>query len=86
MEREYRRAKRAEGDRPPALELYDTGPWVKRAQELLVRSGFDLGPEADDGRFGTFTATAIAAFRVDHDLRPVPVIGVRLWDLLLKKE
>jgi CHAP domain/Putative peptidoglycan binding domain len=86
MEQEYRRAKRAEGDRPPTLELYDTGPWVKRAQELLVRSGFDLGPDGDDGRFGTLTAAAVRAFREDHDLRPVPVIGVRVWDLLLKNE
>jgi len=86
MEEEYRRAKRVEGERPPTLELYDTGPWVKRAQKLLVRSGFDIGPDADDGRFGTLTATAVSAFRQDHGLRPVPVIGLQVWELLLKNE
>lgn len=86
MEEEYQRAKRVEGDRPPVLELYDSGPWVKRAQKLLIKSGFDLGSDADDGMFGSSTATAVSAFREDHELRPVPVVGARVWGLLLKSE
>ena len=86
MEQEYRRVKGVEGDRPPTLELYDDGPWVKRAQKLLVKAGLDLGPDGVDGTFGTFTAAAVNAFREDHSLRPVPVIGSKVWGLLLKSE
>jgi peptidoglycan hydrolase-like protein with peptidoglycan-binding domain len=86
MEKEYQEAKRADGERRPILELHDTGPWVKRAQKLLARSGFDLGPDADDGRFGKMTATAVSGFRRDHGLRPVPVVGRQVWELLLKNE
>ena len=84
MEEEYRRMKRSEGERPPTLELFDSGPWVKRAQELLVRAGFDLGPSGPDGVFGDRTASAVSAFRQTHGLRQVPVISRGTWDLLLE--
>jgi len=86
MEKEYQEAKRADGERRPVLELHDTGPWVKRAQKLLIHSGFDLGRDADDGRFGKLTGTAVSRFRQDHGLRPVPVIGRQMWELLMKTE
>lgn len=86
MEDAYRESKRTDGERRPVLELYDSGPWVRRAQRLLAQSGLDLGPDGDDGVFGPATAEAVNRFRQDHELRPIPVVGQQVWALLIKNE
>jgi hypothetical protein len=86
MEDAFQEAKRTDGGRRPTLELYDTGPWVKRGQELLIRAGLDLGSDGADGVFGPVTAAAVNRFRQDHAMRPVPVVGHQVWELLLKTE
>ena len=84
MEEAYRDSKRADGDRRPVLERYDSGRWVKRAQRALAEAGLDLGTDGEDGVFGAATAEAVNAFREDHQLRPIPVIGRQVWELLIK--
>lgn len=39
-----------------------------RAQEELIKLGYDVGPEGADGRIGAGTEKAIAAFQSDHGL------------------
>ena len=84
IEKLFVKAKTAQGGRPPTLELYDTGPWVKKAQKLLLERGHNLGRWGADGDFGPDTAAAVVAFKKKSGLPPQPVIGPRAWKKLLE--
>jgi peptidoglycan hydrolase-like protein with peptidoglycan-binding domain len=79
MEKVFMELKRGHDDKPPVLEMYDSGPWVKKAQKKLSDLGFDLGPDGADGDFGTVTAAAVKAFKEKHDLPRTAVVGPRVW-------
>lgn len=85
MEGAYQEIKRGHGDKPPTLELWDEGMWVKRAQERLIDHGFKLKPDGADGEFGPITAEAVIKLKKKNDLPSRPVIGPRAWKALLEK-
>jgi peptidoglycan hydrolase-like protein with peptidoglycan-binding domain len=85
MEGAYQEIKGGKGDKPPTLELWDEGAWVKRAQERLMEHGFKLKPDGADGEFGPITGEAVVDFKKRHDLPARPVIGPRAWKALLAK-
>ncbi len=83
MEKMFREAKSERADKPPTLELYDSGAWVKKAQKLLADVGFDLSPHGADGDFGEVTALAVETFKEKHGLPTTAVMGPRAWAELL---
>jgi peptidoglycan hydrolase-like protein with peptidoglycan-binding domain len=82
MEKVFTELKRGKDGKPPVLEKYDTGPWVKKAQKRLLDVGFDLNPDGADGDFGIVTATVVKAFKEKHGLPSTAVIGPRVWKAL----
>ncbi len=85
MEGAYQEIKRGRGDKPPTLEMWDEGKWVKRAQERLIDHGFKLEPDGADGEFGPITAKAVVKIKKKNDLPARPVVGPRAWKVLLEK-
>lgn len=83
MEGAYREIKGDKGDRPPTLELWDEGKWVKRAQERLIDHGYRLHPDGADGEFGPITAEAVVTIKKRNGLPARAVIGPRAWKVLL---
>jgi peptidoglycan hydrolase-like protein with peptidoglycan-binding domain len=83
MEKEFKKSKQGDEGRPPTLELYDTGRWVKEAQAALLERGFTLEPDGADGEFGPITAVAVKKFRKKIGLAPIPIVGPRVWKQLL---
>jgi peptidoglycan hydrolase-like protein with peptidoglycan-binding domain len=86
MEKEFEKVKKGDERRPPTLELYDTGRWVKEAQAALLERGFSLEPDGADGEFGPATAAAVKKFKKKMGLPPVPVVGRRVWKELLHNQ
>lgn len=82
MEQVYGQLKRGEGGKPPMLEIYDSGSWVKKAQQRLSALGYDLGPDGVDGDFGVMTAKAVEAFKKANELPSTAVVGPRAWKAL----
>jgi peptidoglycan hydrolase-like protein with peptidoglycan-binding domain len=85
MEAAYWGIKAGKEGKPPTLELWDKGEWVKRAQERLIEHGFKLDPDGADGEFGPVTAEAVVDLTKRNSLPPRPVIGPRVWKALLAK-
>lgn len=83
MEEAHQEIKRGKDDKPPTLELWDQGEWVKRAQQRLIEHGFPLRPDGADGEFGPITAEAVIELKKRNDLPSRPVIGPRAWKFLL---
>jgi peptidoglycan hydrolase-like protein with peptidoglycan-binding domain len=86
MEKEFEKVKKGDDRRPPTLELYDSGRWVKEAQAALLERGFSLEPDGADGEFGPATAAAVKKFKKKMGLPPVPVVGPRVWKQLLHNQ
>ncbi len=83
MEKAFNKIKREDTGRPPTLELYDSGRWVKEAQAALIEHGFALEPDGADGEFGRVTASAVKRFKKKSGLAATPVVGPRVWKRLL---
>jgi peptidoglycan hydrolase-like protein with peptidoglycan-binding domain len=86
MEKAFNKIKQEDEGRPPTLELYDSGRWVKEAQAALIEHGFALEPDGADGEFGRVTASAVKRFRKKAGLAPIPVVGARVWKRLLDRQ
>lgn len=71
-------------DRKPILRKGDNGTWVKKAQELLLGKGYDLGKWGADGSFGNATESAVKTFQTDYGLTADGVIGQATWEALEK--
>lgn len=71
-------------DRKPTLRKGDKGDWVKKAQELLLGKGYDLGKWGADGSFGNATESAVKDFQTDYGLTADGVIGQATWEALEK--
>jgi peptidoglycan hydrolase-like protein with peptidoglycan-binding domain len=48
---------------------------VRRLQQMLERSGFDVGPPGADGRFGPLTAAAVHRMQEIYGLTPDAIVG-----------
>jgi peptidoglycan hydrolase-like protein with peptidoglycan-binding domain len=83
MEAAYSAIKGEKEGKPPTLELWDEGDWVRRAQKRLIEHGFKLEPDGADGEFGPITGEAVADLLKRHGLPARPVIGPRAWKVLL---
>lgn len=66
----------------PTLRMGDKGEDVKKAQELLLKHGYDLGRWGADGDFGSATLAAVKKFQEGHGLNPDGVIGEKTWTKL----
>jgi hypothetical protein len=77
------------GDEPlpdvkPTLKKGDHGPYVKEAQEALLKKGYDIGRWGADGKFGAATEDAVRRFQRDAGLTADGVIGEDTWKALEK--
>jgi hypothetical protein len=63
------------------LRRGDTGPDVKRCQNLLVENGIKVRGGAD-GIFGKHTEAAVRSFQRAHSLQPDGVVGPKTWSEL----
>ncbi len=66
----------------PELHPWDSGPAVVELQELLCAHGFNLRV---DGKFGSITEDAVAAFQRQQGLRIDSVVGSKTWTVLQTK-
>jgi peptidoglycan hydrolase-like protein with peptidoglycan-binding domain len=66
----------------PALKLYDRGPKVKLASELLAKHGSTLKPTE---HFTLAMRSAVLAFQRKHDLEKTGIIDKKTWKALKKK-
>lgn len=67
---------------PPTLRKGNESSHVKKAQELLISAGYDVGSDGADGKFGRETLSAVRAFQADHGLSPDGIIGPKTWAAL----
>jgi hypothetical protein len=72
-----------EPDVRPTLRRGNKGPYVKEAQELLLKLGYPLPRYGADGDFGAETENAVKTFQKEHALSIDGVIGKRTWEALL---
>lgn len=47
---------------------YTVNPKVKSFQQKLIKLGYNLGPPGADGKYGPYTAKAVASFKKDYKL------------------
>lgn len=67
----------------PTLRKGNKGDSVRKAQELLIDKGYDLGKWGADGSFGDATLAAVKKFQRDWGLTQDGVIGTKTWEMLL---
>lgn len=74
-------------DEFPILVQGNIGPYVKKAQVLLIEKGFGkhLGRWGADGKFGGGTLDAVVAFQKKNGLSPDGKIGDYTWEKLNSK-
>ena len=62
---------------------YTVNPSVKELQTKLQTIGYDLGPTGVDGKYGPYTAAAVAAFKSDYKINGPGSYtdGKTLWKL-----
>jgi len=70
------------GEQLPTIRKGEIGPYVKKAQTLLVQLGYDIGPCGIDGEFGSATQKAVKQFQKDWGIAQDGVIGPETWKLL----
>jgi len=73
------------GDVPeykPTLRKGDTGEYVTRMQEDLIRLGYDCGKTGADGKFGNATEAALKRFQQNNGLAADGVCGRLTWNAL----
>jgi hypothetical protein len=83
MEQAYGEIKKGSDKKPPTLEMWDEGKFVKKAQKRLIEHGFKLEPDGADGEFGPITAEAVVDFKKRQGLPHRPVVGPKAWKALL---
>lgn len=66
----------------PTLRKGSSGEYVKLAQELLLKKGYDLSPYGADGKFGNKTFNTVKAFQKDHNLSVDGIVGKMTWKAL----
>jgi class 3 adenylate cyclase len=59
------------------------GPDVRRAQELLLKAGFD--PDTIDGIYGWHTARAVGSFQKSRGIRITRVVDAETWRMLTEQ-
>lgn len=72
-------------DYRPMLQNGDHNSYVKQAQTLLVKHGYNVGSAGADGWFGNGTLTAVKAFQKDKGLTIDGIIGPATWAALEKE-
>jgi len=78
-----------DGDIPdvkPTLRRGDKGPYVKEAQEDLLKLGYQLPRFGADGDFGRETEAAVKALQADYGLVQDGIIGQKTWAVLTTAE
>ena len=71
-------------DNKAVIEFGDSGPEVRRIQQLLIDLGFSLSASGADGDFGSETRTAVKAFQSSKGLNDVGRVGFSTIDALDK--
>lgn len=66
----------------PVLKLWDKGPKVLKASELLAKHGSKIKPTDS---FDLAMRSAVIAFQKKHDLEPNAIIDKSTWRALKKK-
>lgn len=66
----------------PTLKLFDHGPKVKLASELLAKHGSKLKPTED---FSLAMSSAVSSFQRKHGLEITGIIDKKTWKQLKKK-
>lgn len=66
----------------PTLRITSKGDAVKRMQELLIKTGANLGPRGADGDFGGYTYAAVVEFQIRHNLEADGIVGPLTWAAL----
>lgn len=66
----------------PTIRRGDEGPCVGLAQQLLIKNGFDPGPEGVDCKFGRNTEAAVKAFQRAKGLTDDGIVGPKTWAAL----
>ena len=68
----------------PTIKKGSKGEYVKKAQTILLKLGYDIGSYGIDSDFGKATEAAVKAFQKDHKLTSDGVIGAKTWEALEK--
>ena len=69
-------------EKKPTIRKGDTGAWVEKAQEELIRAGYSCGAKGADGIFGNDTLQAVKQFQKDNGLNADGIIGPKTWAAL----
>lgn len=69
-------------DMKPTLRRGDKGPYVKEAQEDLMKLGYSLPKYGADGDFGRETENAVKTLQKDYGLAVDGIIGQKTWAVL----
>ena len=70
----------------PLIKRGSNNEYVKKAQQILIKLGYNVGPYKDDGDFGSGTYSAVVKFQRDNGLEADGIVGKNTWAVLLKKE
>lgn len=68
----------------PTIRRGNKGDYVKEAQTMLKKLGYNLGTYGVDGDYGKMTESAIRDFQKANKLNPDGVCGPMTWDALQK--
>lgn len=66
----------------PDLSYDDDNTYVSKAQELLMKLGYDLGVKAPTGYFGSNTLAAVKKFQADNGIEQTGNIAKKTWAAL----
>lgn len=69
-------------EKKPTIRKGDTGAWVEKAQEELIRAGYSCGAKGADGIFGNDTLQAVKQFQKDNGLNADGIVGPKTWTAL----
>lgn len=70
---------------PITIRKGSSGVTVTKAQNILHKLGYDLGPYGIDGKFGAKTEAAIRKFQKDHNLVVDGIVGKNTWTALFQE-
>lgn len=66
----------------PMIRFGAVGEYVTELQNLLIKAGYDVGPDGADGEFGPNTKDAVLKFQSDNSLEVDGVVGPYTWAAL----
>lgn len=69
----------------PTLAYDDDNAYVSKAQELLMKLGYDLGVSKPTGYFGKNTLAAVKKFQADNGIEQTGNVGKKTWAALFLK-